>query len=130
MILPGDDPPGDPPRGPVVKDAALASQRSKVRFLARAVENSQLVMNISKVEDRYEIMFHRSVWQEEPREIHVFEKSFEHLKPKIVNKNMKMGLNGVEVSPRGLIFDEDGATGCTTPPEALPTSFKAVSSQL
>ena len=42
---------------------------------------------------------------------------------------MKMGLNGVEVSPHGLIFDEDGATGCTTPPEALPTSLKAVLSQ-
>ena len=51
------------------------------------------------------------------------------MKPKIVNKNMKMGLNGVEVSPHGLIFDEDEATGCTTPPEALPTSFKAVLSQ-
>ncbi len=40
-----------------------------------------------------------------------------------------MGLNGVEVSPHGLIFDVDGATGCTTPPEALPTSFKAILSQ-
>ena len=44
-------------------------------------------------------------------------------------RSMKMGLNWVEVSPHGLIFDEDGATGCTTPPEALPTSFKAVLSQ-
>ena len=35
-------PRGKNPRGPVVKDAALAPQRSKVRFLARAVENSQL----------------------------------------------------------------------------------------
>ena len=42
---------------------------------------------------------------------------------------MKMALNGVEVSPHGLIFDEDGATVCTTPPEALPTLFKAVLSQ-
>mgnify|MGYP001364102558 CR=1 FL=1 len=55
-----------------------------------------------------------------------FRKEFENLKPKQIKKNMKMGLNGVEVSPHGLIFDEDGATGCTTPPEALPTSFKAV----
>ena len=42
---------------------------------------------------------------------------------------MKMGLNGVAMSPHGLIFDEDEATGCTKPPEALPTSFKAVFSQ-
>ena len=39
---------------------------------------------------------------------------------------MKMVLNWVAVRPQGLIFDEDAATGCTTPPEALPTSFKAV----
>ena len=58
-----------------------------------------------------------------------FRKEFEHLKPNMVKKNMTMGLNGVEVSPHGLIFDEDGATGCTTPPEALPTSFKAVLNQ-
>ena len=59
-----------------------------------------------------------------------FKQSFEHLKPKLgKQKIMKMGLNGVEVSPHGLIFDEDGATGCTTPPEALPTSFKAVLNQ-
>ena len=32
-----------------------------------------------------------------------------------------MGLNWVEVSPRGLMFDEDGATGCTKALEALPT---------
>ena len=32
-----------------------------------------------------------------------------------------VGLNWVEVSPlTGLIFDEDGATGSTKPPEALP----------
>ena len=39
---------------------------------------------------------------------------------------MKMGLNGVEVNPHGLIFDEDGATGCTMPLEAFPTPFKVV----
>ena len=42
---------------------------------------------------------------------------------------MKIGLNGVEVSPHGLIFDEDGATGCTKPPEALPTPFGVVLSK-
>ena len=42
---------------------------------------------------------------------------------------MKMGLNWVAVRPHGLIFDEDGATGCTTPPEALLTTLKAVLSQ-
>ena len=39
---------------------------------------------------------------------------------------MNIGLNGVEVSPLGLIFDEDGAMGCPMPPEALPTPFKVV----
>ena len=39
---------------------------------------------------------------------------------------MKMGLNEVEVSPHGLIFDEDEATGCPMPLEALPTLFKVV----
>ena len=37
---------------------------------------------------------------------------------------MTMGLNGVAVSPHGLILDEDGATGRTKPLEALPTPFK------
>ena len=41
-------------------------------------------------------------------------------------RSMKMGLNWVEVSPHGLIFDEDEATGCPMPPEALPTPFKVV----
>ena len=35
-------------------------------------------MKISKVEDQHTIIFHRSVWPEGPREIHFFEKSFEH----------------------------------------------------
>ena len=42
---------------------------------------------------------------------------------------MKMALNWVEVSPHGLIFDEDEATGCPMPPEALPTPSKVVLSQ-
>ena len=42
---------------------------------------------------------------------------------------MRMGLNGVEVSPHGLIFDEDEATGCPMPLEALPTPFGVVLSQ-
>ena len=42
---------------------------------------------------------------------------------------MKMGLNEVEVSPHGLIFDEDEATGCPMPLEALPTLFKLVLSK-
>ena len=41
---------------------------------------------------------------------------------------MKMGLNEVEVSPHGLILDNDEATGCPMPLEALPTLFKVVSS--
>ena len=39
---------------------------------------------------------------------------------------MKMVLNWVAVRPHGLIFDEDEATGCSMPPEALPTPFKVV----
>ena len=39
---------------------------------------------------------------------------------------MKMGLNGVEVNPHGLIFDEDGAISCPMPLNALPTPFKVV----
>ena len=39
---------------------------------------------------------------------------------------MNMGLNEVEVSPHGLIFDEDEATGCPMPLEALPTLFKMI----
>ena len=44
-------------------------------------------------------------------------------------RSMKMGLNWVEVNPHGLIFDEDEATGCPMPLEALPTQFEAVLSQ-
>ena len=54
-------------------------QRSRVRFHVRAAEKTQLVMKISNVENQYEIIFHRSVWPEEPREIQFFEKSFEHV---------------------------------------------------
>ena len=39
---------------------------------------------------------------------------------------MKMGLNGSEVGPHRLIFDEDGAISCPMPLDALPTPFKAV----
>ena len=42
---------------------------------------------------------------------------------------MKMVLNWVAVRPHGLIFDEDGATGCPMPPEALPNPFKVVLNQ-
>ena len=42
---------------------------------------------------------------------------------------MKMVLNWVAVRPHGLIFGEDGAIGCTKPPEALPTPFKVVLSE-
>ena len=37
-----------------------------------------------------------------------------------------MGLNGVEVSPHGLIFDEDGATPCPMPLEDHLTPFGMV----
>ena len=40
--------------------------------------------------------------------------------------NLEIGLNGVAVSPHGLISDDDEATGCPMPLEALPTQFKAV----
>ena len=43
---------------------------------------------------------------------------------------MKMGLNRVEVSPHGLIFDEDGATGCPMPLEPFPTPSGVVFKQL
>ena len=39
---------------------------------------------------------------------------------------MNIGLNGVEVSPHGLIFDEDEATGCPMPLEPFPTPFRLV----
>ena len=39
---------------------------------------------------------------------------------------MKMVLNEVEVSPHGLIFDEDEATGCPMPLEPFPTPFRLV----
>ena len=42
---------------------------------------------------------------------------------------MKMGFNGFEVSPHERIFDEDEATGCPMPPEALPTQFNVVLNQ-
>ena len=48
-------------------------------------------MKISKVEDQYEIIFHRSVWPEEQRELHFVKKSFESLKPKIVKQNVEHG---------------------------------------
>ena len=77
----GDDPAGDGPlgdeppggyspgllsRSPVGKDAARASERSAVRFHARADKKSQLLMRISKVDNQCEIIFQRSVWPEEP----------------------------------------------------------------
>ena len=39
---------------------------------------------------------------------------------------LKMGLNGVAMSPHGLVFDEDEATGCPMPLEAFPTPFETV----
>ena len=39
---------------------------------------------------------------------------------------MNMGLNGVEVGPHGLIFDEDGAISCPMPLDTLPMPFKVV----
>ena len=44
--------------------------------------------------------------------------------PENVRKFMKIGLNGVAMSPHGLIFDEDEATGCPMPLEPFPTSFR------
>ena len=44
-------------------------------------------------------------------------------------RSINMGLNWVEVSPHGLLFDEDEATGCPMHLEALPTQFKAVLSK-
>ena len=41
-------------------------------------------------------------------------------------RSMNMGLNWVEVSPHGLIFDEDEATGCPMPLEPFPTPFRLV----
>ena len=43
-----------------------------------------------------------------------------------VRKFMKIGLNGVAMSPHGLIFDEDEATGCPMPLEPFPTPFRLV----
>ena len=42
---------------------------------------------------------------------------------------MKMGLNGSAMSPHGLIFNEDEATGCPMPLETLPTPFGGVFEQ-
>ena len=41
-------------------------------------------------------------------------------------KLMKIGLDGVAMSPHGLIFDEDEATGCPMPLEPFPTPFRLV----
>ena len=46
------------------------------------------------------------------------------------HNSLNIGLNGIEVSPRGLIFDKDGATGCPMPPEALPTPLGVVLNKL
>ena len=43
-----------------------------------------------------------------------------------VRKLMKIGLNGVAMSPHGLIFDEDEATGCPMPLEPFPIPFRLV----
>ena len=43
-----------------------------------------------------------------------------------VRKFMKIGLNGFAMSPHGLIFDEDEATGCPMPLEPFPTPFRLV----
>ena len=54
----------------------------------------------------------------------------ETLMPENDRNFMKIGLNGVAMSPHELIFDEDEATGCPMPLEALPTLFKVVLSKL
>ena len=41
-------------------------------------------------------------------------------------KNYEIGLNGFAMSPHGLIFDEDEATGCPMPLEPFPTPFRLV----
>ena len=84
-------------------------------------------MKISNVENQYAIIFHRSVWPEELREIHLFEKSFEQIRcdvRKNARKSLNMGLNGSAMSAHGLRFDEDGAISCPMPLDALPTPFK------
>ena len=43
-----------------------------------------------------------------------------------VRKLMKIGLNGVAMSPHGLIFDEDEATGCPMPLEPFPIPFRLI----
>ena len=43
-----------------------------------------------------------------------------------VRKLMKIGLNGFVMSPHGLIFDEDEATGCPMPLEPFPTPFRLI----
>ena len=56
-------------------------------------------------------------------------KTSDHFDPDLLDNIghfMNICLNKVEVSPHGLIFDEDEATGCPMPPEALPTPFKVV----
>ena len=39
---------------------------------------------------------------------------------------LKIGMNGFVMSPHGLIFDEDEATGCPMPQEPFPTPFRLV----
>ena len=39
---------------------------------------------------------------------------------------MNIGLNGVAMSPHGLTFDEDEATGCPMPLEPFPTPFRFI----
>ena len=54
------------------------------------------MINIWKFEDQYTIIFHLALWPEEPREIHLFEKSFEHIDLDFLKKCPKSDENGLE----------------------------------
>ena len=89
----------------------------------------QIMINLWKLEDQYTIIFLLALFPEEPREIHFFEKSVEHVGldfQKMFENWWKWVWMGPPWVPTGLIFDEDGAKSCPMPLDALPTPFKAV----
>ena len=96
-----------------------------------AVE-SHLLMKILKLEDQYTIIFLLALWPEEPWEIHVFEKSVEHVdldfqKMSEINGNgrewVRHGSPRADIR-RGRSYKLSDASG--HPPDAIYGGFNAI----
>ena len=83
-----------------------------------AVE-SHFMINLWKLEDQYRIIFHLAVWPEEPREIHFFEKSLEHV-GRIFGKWSKNARNGFRTKISGSRYLESARNFDPNPMATVP----------